>query len=526
VAIAYRGISAVINAWDGLHEGEVTLDFTGPLTFSGDAPVREVTEWGPPVPFLARPVVSVSMRRLHEFVPHKESPDYGILGVNVNIDDEFIGNNQYRVGWKSMDDSHDMIAEISFIAVGPVQMKWWSKALLVLFSLVIAMALVEVGLWLFGIEYPTFFEYDPIVGSKLRPGIKGHWLKEGGGYVSINSDGLRDREHSLEKPPNTVRIAVLGDSFAQANQVNQEETFWATMEKILQDCGNFRGQKVEVINFGISGLSTTQELLVLRHKVWKYSPDIILLAVYTNNDVAENSKVLAIQWNFKSESPFFSYQNGELVLDNPGDKRKHLGNQEEMSKREKFYQWLRDNVRTYQLVQECRKLAWGWWLQVQQREKEAAAYGLSAVDAQKAIFHKPNNKAWEDAWRITEGVLLKMRDEVTSKGAKFFVVVLTVDVQVYPDPEVRERYAKSIGVKDLSYPDQRLEKFCQQQGIPVLVLAPAFQEYTDKHHVYFHGFKNFFGFSFGLNYGYGHWNQNGHRLAGKLIAEWLCKQVN
>ena len=85
------------------------------------------------------------------------------------------------------------------------------------------------------------------MGSKLRPGIKGHFLKEGGGYVRINSDGLRDREHSLSPPPNTLRIAVLGDSFTEAMQVNREEAFWAVMEKDLQGCGNLRGRQVEVL---------------------------------------------------------------------------------------------------------------------------------------------------------------------------------------------------------------------------------------------------------------------------------------
>ena len=36
---------------------------------------------------------------------------------------------------------------------------------------------------------------------------------------------------------------------------------------------------------GVSGYGTTQELVTLREKVWRYSPDMVLLAVTTNNDV-------------------------------------------------------------------------------------------------------------------------------------------------------------------------------------------------------------------------------------------------
>ncbi|MFW6113083.1 MAG: SGNH/GDSL hydrolase family protein, partial [Thermodesulfobacteriota bacterium] len=122
--------------------------------------------------------------------------------------------------------------------------RWLTKTLLVVTSLVLALALCEAGLWLLGIEYPNFYEYDPVLGSKLRPGVEGYFLKEGGAYVRINSDGLRDREHSLAKPPGTLRIAVLGDSFPEALHVNREEAFWAVMERGLQDCAALGDRRV------------------------------------------------------------------------------------------------------------------------------------------------------------------------------------------------------------------------------------------------------------------------------------------
>jgi hypothetical protein len=398
------------------------------------------------------------------------------------------------------------------------------KALLVLIGLVFALAICEAGLRLVGIEYPQFFALDPVVGVKLRPGMKGYWLKEGGGYVSINSDGLRDREHSLEKPPNTLRIAVLGDSFAQAFEVNQEEAFWAIMEKDLQNCNNLGGKKVEAINFGIAGFSNTQELLVLRHRVWKYSPDVVLLAIYTNNDVAENYRPLATQWDDKGFLPYYFYQDGNLVLDDRPTKER-VRREMEQSKGYYLSLWLRDHFKIYQLYQQFQRVIDGWWLQIRGQEKEAAGFGLSAVDAQRAVFREPKDAMWQEGWKITEGVLLMMRDEATARGAKFFVVVLSVDVQVHPDREVRDKYAESIGVKDLFYPDRRLEKFAQREGIPILLLAPTLQEYADAHKAYLHGFKSFLGkFGFGLQLGYGHWNQAGHRLAGEKVAQWLCEQ--
>ncbi len=190
--------------------------------------------------------------------------------------------------------------------------QWPKKILLILAGIIAALVLCEAGLGLLGIEYPHFYEFDPVIGTRLRPGIKGYWLKEGGGYVKINRDGLRDREHSIAKPPDTVRVAVLGDSFTEALQVNQEEDFCSVLEKELQKCDNLRGRHIEVINFGVAGFGTAQELLTLRHRVWKYNPDIVLLAFTTSNDLSDNSPEL----NKGDTYPFFIRRDGKLVLDN------------------------------------------------------------------------------------------------------------------------------------------------------------------------------------------------------------------
>jgi hypothetical protein len=115
-----------------------------------------------------------------------------------------------------------------------------------------------------------------------------------------------------------------------------------------------------------------------------------------------------------------------------------------------------------------------------------------------------------------------MRDEIAQKGAQFYVVGLTNRYQVHPDVTVRTEFAKKLGVDDLFYPDRRLAKFCQSHDIPVLLLAPFFQDYATQKKVFLHGFVH------GLrnNLGAGHWNPNGHRLAGQTIARWLCPQLN
>ena len=379
-------------------------------------------------------------------------------------------------------------------------------------GILISLVLVELGLRFLGIEYPIFYDYDPDIGNKLRPGVKGYYTKEGRGYVSINSDGLRDREHQISHPANTLRIAVLGDSYTEAMQVNQDEAFWAVMEKALQRCDNLRGRNIEVINFGVSGFGTTQELLMLRYTVWKYSPDVVLLEFTTGNDVSDNSRALK-QIDYL---PYFVYQGDKLVLDD----RQTRANWE--ARQKSLWRILhRDDLlsfRTFQLINHSKDVFWQWWMLQDSGKKAIATVKGQEAGISDSIYREPTTQVWKEAWRVTEGVLLQMRDEVVQKGAQFFVVTATDGIQVDPKVANRVAFAKWLGVSDLYYTGHRLERFCQSHQIPILVLVPTFEEYASQHQVYLHGF--------GKTLGAGHWNQNGHRLAGQTIAKWLCPQIN
>jgi hypothetical protein len=388
---------------------------------------------------------------------------------------------------------------------------WQVKILVALASLIVSLAVVELGLRILGIEYPLFYDYDPYLGITLKPGVKGYWLNEGKGYVRVNSDGLRDREHPISHPANTLRIAILGDSYVEAMQVNQEETFWALMGKDLAGCGQLAGRKVEVINFGVSGFGTSQELLMLEHRVWQYSPDVVLLAFTIANDVADNVKTLK-QIDYH---PYHVYKGDALVLQDGAARANWEANQRSWWKRLNLD--ILNNFRILQVIKHAEFL-WGQWRLVQ----ESSQIGTVSVKGEEfgidqAYFLKPSTAEWQEAWRVTEGVLLKMAEEVTRHGARFFVVTVTSGVQVNPDVANRAAFAKWLGVKDLYYGEGRLEKLCRSHDIPMLALAPIFAEYASQHQVYLHGF--------GKGLGQGHWNQDGHRLAGQTIARWLCPQL-
>src|SRR5436190_23049047 len=136
---------------------------------------------------------------------------------------------------------------------------WIKNAALVAASVALAVVIGEAALRLAGFSYPNFWEPDPLTGSKLAPGMEGWQRDEGRAYVKVNSQGLRDREHSLAKPAGTYRIAVLGDSYTEAMPVELDQALWALLPKELEASGFACGRKVDAVNFGVSGYGTGHE---------------------------------------------------------------------------------------------------------------------------------------------------------------------------------------------------------------------------------------------------------------------------
>ena len=379
------------------------------------------------------------------------------------------------------------------------------KALLILFGIFIGALIAEIALRIAGYSYPEFYQPDASRGYALRPGMKGWYRKEGKSFVTINSDGLRDREHAKVKPPGTFRIALLGDSYPESFPVN------------LEECGAFGGKNIEVINFGISGYGAAQELLTLRERVWDYSPDLVMLAITTNNDISDNSRVL----KKTNQIPYFVYQDGKLVLDDSFKQTSKF--QWRQSVLSRIGRWIYDRSRLIQAIDQGHH-GFKIWLAAKRAkavtnelkmDRPAPIASEDELGVDNVVYRDPRDPVWQDAWRVTEGLLVTMRDEVRNHDARFLVVTLSNGIQVYPDAEVRQNFMQHVGASDLFYPDRRIGMLCESEGIPVVTLAPRMQAYADRNKTFLHGFAG--------NLGYGHWNQLGHRVAGELIAQDLCE---
>ncbi len=359
--------------------------------------------------------------------------------------------------------------------------------------------ILEIGLRVVVDSYAdlTFWAPDPITGWKGFPNAQGR-SEESNLRTRLNSQGMHDREHSLEKAPNIVRIAVLGDSMTEGIEVLVDETFSSVTEQELAACRRFAGRRVEVLNFGVRGYGTAQEILALRDRVWAYSPDIIVLAFFSGNDITDNSPIVA-----PDHRPYLVREGGKLVPN-------YFYCAGNMSvARLRF--WARAHSRVLQLAAGAYSV-----LRARLRGSDRwAAVDNMGVDSH--VYLAPRDLDWEGAWQLTEAQIVLMRDEVAGRGAKFLLVTLDNPLQVYPDPSTRRQYMQHLGIENLLYPEARLRTMAQREGIPVLNLAPLLQAYADEHRTFLHGFGN--------HPGRGHWNREGHHVAGELIAKKICSDT-
>jgi lysophospholipase L1-like esterase len=82
---------------------------------------------------------------------------------------------------------------------------------------------------------------------------------------------------------------VLGDSITQGFGVEaDEDVFTAVLEAKLRA----EGVNAEVLNFGVSGYNTEQEVETLREKGLQFDPDLVVLAFCANDTAPASRKIL------------------------------------------------------------------------------------------------------------------------------------------------------------------------------------------------------------------------------------------
>ena len=91
---------------------------------------------------------------------------------------------------------------------------------------------------------------------------------------SLNTFGFRGANYPEAKPPGAFRVVCLGDSCTFGFKVAPEESYPAKLEQGLRAA--HPGLRIEVINGGVPGTDFYQHLLVLKKKLLRFGPDLLV----------------------------------------------------------------------------------------------------------------------------------------------------------------------------------------------------------------------------------------------------------
>lgn len=369
--------------------------------------------------------------------------------------------------------------------------RWFPLAALLL-AAAAGLVAVELASRVLSLGSDLFYRPDPQVGHRLIPGAAGVFNSPADGgarRVQISSQGLRDQEYTLAKPAGTRRILILGDSYCEGLQVELAETFQAVLERHLAFVPD--RPTVEVINGGVSGFGTDNELLFYRHVGRDFQSDLVVLCFFTN-DLEDNSASLQRRFGEVEREPYFTLDKNELVLHDFPYRQRLDG----------VDQFLKQNLRSYRVVRQR------WHTMQRSHAVQKANQGLPG---QFSVHLDADDAEHTAAWELLERLVLQVRDEVTADGANFAVQLCTCSWQVHPEhlawfyenyPALHDR------VWDWPKPNRRLAEFCRAQDIACLDLLPAFVAHAQEtgEELHFRG---------------GHWNAAGHQLAARQLRQFL-----
>ena len=336
-----------------------------------------------------------------------------------------------------------------------------AAVLLATFSVAVAFAAIEVGVRVLHLVPASFFEPDPVLGTRLIPGQRGWWTQEELEFrtpVQINQEGFRDIEHARAKPEGVTRILVLGDSFIEAMQVPLE----ATVARRLQAELDPEAKRIEVISMGISGFGTAGELLLYERLGRAYQPDIVLLNFYVGNDVRNNSPVL------EPGLPPVYATDGSVERIVAPKRPREKGIIGRLLAWSHAYRFIRKRIitRNPDLAAQLAR-----WKLLSRKAIDRVPF-VDGVPVDYWVFAKnggPQAAQWDEAWGHTERLLQRLRSLVERDGARFVMSIATLRERVYPDSwtTILGTYPAMQEVEwDLGRPEARIEEWCRVHTVP------------------------------------------------------------
>lgn len=339
----------------------------------------------------------------------------------------------------------------------------------------------------------SYTEPDPILGNRYTGGANFWFHKENIYPITgkLNSYGYRDKEWQLEKPANTYRIAVIGDSYVEALQVELEKTFLSQTEHNLNQ-GLNKGYKVELMNFGHSGYTQSHELIVLKNEVQKFSPDLVLLFFLPGNDIDDISKETARNLI----APFYTVSDSdELLLDTSF-------NETAGYKIRSFINWFKQRstllsfmTQRFNIYTRDRRMKKVNLVNDNKKDKVIKGY-LSLCTANPDPLYLKN-------YNLNKRLIMAMSDYSKERGIKFILVAINMKYYI---PELEKEIAAVDPTFDVNFFEDDLRDFARSHDMDYLGFQRIFRESYKKSGSALH---------------WGHWNYKGHKVVADALTDKL-----
>ena len=299
--------------------------------------------------------------------------------------------------------------------------------------------------------------------------------------VSINSIGLRAHELAAEKPDDTRRILVLGDSMTEGLAVDDAHLWTRLVEAGLRSALP-PGNQIEVINSAQAGAGTADELRLLEAYGTRLRPDIVVLAFNCGNDVADNL-----------DDPGMELVDGEWRV------RPHLRPSATSYWAMSTRSYLASHSHLWQFTRRSLRLL------RPDASRKAGRGGLDGVDDRRMLYVPPQHPI-SGGWRRTFDLLDEMESRAHAMGARFAIVAIPSRTMV--DREFRkgrgiDARPGSDGAIDPRLASRIIAGWASDRRVPVVELQPEFERRGNVVDCYVGA---------GVD-----WNANGHRTAAAGI---------
>lgn len=358
--------------------------------------------------------------------------------------------------------------------------------LLLTFTLGLLFLIGEAGMRIGFPQGDFFYEYDARLGARLIPNARGLWrVEDRVTPVITNEWGFRGWTAPREKPADTLRVALIGDSYVEALQVEEPAMVGNVLNDLLRE--RVKGRKIEVLSFGVSGYGTAQGYLLYQEVVRSFDPDVVVAMVTVENDVRNNSQSL----EHDATKPYFLEESGVLSLKPPVI---------DVSWGKKLNRFALRHSQLYQFT-----------IVRVQRIFAKSPVAQEGFPADYELFACEGSETWKDAWDVTGKILNQWKEEVEAEGRQFLMARVTGFIMVQDDKNLsalQEKYPAMQGeCWDRDRPTEQLDQIASASQIDYIDLLPAFIDDFSATGQSSHLLKD------------GHWNERGHSLAAKVLVE-------